>query len=170
MRHWVISLLGLAALTGAAVAQTTNSGNGNGGGNTGIANGNGNGNVGTLSGNLSGNAMVQRFSYKGGTSVAAPGLAAAAVETCMGSASAGASGATFGISLGTTYVDRACNLRLYARTLYAMGHRTAATQLLCEDPIVARALATEGVRCLNQPPPGDYVAEAPATAAAYAAA
>ena len=138
---------------GTASAQTANSGNNNGNGNAGLANGNGNGNTGNLSGNLSGNAVSQSLnvSRKTSPSIAAPGLAAAAVESCLGSLSGGVASSGVGITIGGTYTDRACNLRLNARTLYAMGHRIAATQILCNDPDVAQALAIEGVACLTGP-------------------
>ena len=77
----------------------------------------------------------------------APGLAAAGIEACLGSASVGGSGAGFGLTIGSTLVDRGCELRLYSRALYAMGYKRAATELLCNDPDVARALAEDGYIC-----------------------
>ena len=147
----VIGILCLLAATDGALAQTVNSGNNNGGGNLGTANGNGNGNTGNLSGNLSGNAVLQTSITKNRNtpSVSPPGLAAAGIESCLGSTSGGISGSGFGISVGGSYTDKPCNLRLYARTLYAMGHRVAATQILCNDPDVAQALAVEGVQCFS---------------------
>ena len=81
----------------------------------------------------------------------APGLAAAGIESCLGSASVGGAGPGFGVTIGGTLTDKGCNLRLYARTLYSLGHRAAAAQILCNDPDVALALAIEGVRCLAGP-------------------
>ena len=53
--------------------------------------------------------------------VSAPGLSAAGIETCLGSASGGGAFVGTGFSLGTTYPDNDCNRRLYARTLFAMA-------------------------------------------------
>ena len=83
--------------------------------------------------------------------VLAPGLTAAGIETCLGSNSVGGAGPGFGVTIAGTTTDRGCNLRLYSRTLYSMGHKLAATQILCNDPDVAAALALEGVRCLVGP-------------------
>jgi hypothetical protein len=141
----------LIALTTGAAAQVIN-GSGNGNGNLGVGNGNGNGNgSGNTTSNsvtvvpgLAGNGLRQRANTP---SVYAPGLAAAGIESCIASASAGGSGAGFGLTVALTTEDKGCNLRLYSRTLFAMGHRVAATQILCNDPQVAQALALEGVAC-----------------------
>lgn len=79
--------------------------------------------------------------------VTAPSLAAAGIETCLGSNSVGGSGSGFGVTIAGTVPDRPCNLRLFSRTLYNLGYRTAATQILCNDPDVAAALAIEDVHC-----------------------
>lgn len=123
---------------GAANAQSVGNGNGNGNSGTGTGNGNGNGNnVITFQGRNVANTP----------SFAAPGLAAAGIESCLASASAGGAGGGIAVTIAGPVLDQGCNIRLYARTLYATGHRLAATQLLCNDPQVAAALATEGVRC-----------------------
>ncbi|MGU3336877.1 hypothetical protein ACLBXJ_02570 [Methylobacterium mesophilicum] len=141
-----------------ATAVQAQSGSGNGIGNSGAGNGNGNGNG---SNNVLASAAAAGSSSSvniGGSGsgrntpgVWAPGLAAAGIESCLGSASVGGAGPGFGVTIGGTLTDKGCNLRLYARTLYSLGHRTAATQILCNDPDVALALAVEGVRCLSGP-------------------
>ena len=142
-------LIALIALTTASSAQVIN-GSGNGNSNSGAGNGNGNGNG---SGNTTTNSTTvipgtDRGWQRANTpSVYAPGLAAAGIESCIASASAGGSGAGFGLTVALTTQDKGCNLRLFSRTLYAMGHRVAATQILCNDPQVAQALALEGVVC-----------------------
>ena len=78
----------------------------------------------------------------------APGLAAAGIETCLGSVSAAGSGAGFGLSFGTTVTDNGCNIRLYSRTLWSYGLRRAAVALLCTDPTVSAALRQEGA-CID---------------------
>lgn len=90
-------------------------------------------------------------------SAIAPGLTASAVETCMGSASAGGSGSGWGFSFGTTYTDKACNLRLTARTLFSMGYRPAAAYVMCRDPDAAWAMAQSGLYC----PGTEYARQAP---------
>ena len=133
----------LAFIGAASVAHAQNgSNNGN---NSGDASGNGNGN-GNITGNVGGNSLKYRDQRQAPAAVA-PGLAAAGIEACLGSVSMGGSGAGFGLSFGTTKLDPGCNIRLYSRTLYAMGYRKAATQMLCYDADVAAALATQGIRC-----------------------
>ena len=164
----VSSFFLLLLLACSSVHAQTIVGNGNGSGNTGTGNGNGNGN-GNANGNGNGNANGNNngsndtttasggnssvtFNGKRNTpSVVAPGLAAAGIETCLGSTSVGGSGPGFGLTVAGTHKDRDCNLRLYSRTLYSMGHKVAALQILCNDPDVAAALALEGVRCLVGP-------------------
>ncbi|WP_448955667.1 hypothetical protein [Labrys neptuniae] len=127
-------------LASASLAQAQNGNN-----NSGAGNGNGNSN-GNITGNVGG-ASVNYRDRRQAPAVVAPGLAAAGIEACLGSVSLGGSGAGFGFSFGTTKLDQGCNIRLYARTLQAMGYRRAATQMLCYDAQVAGALATEGIRC-----------------------
>ncbi len=116
-------------------------GNGNGNGNSGSGNGNGNGNG-------SGNSYATNVSARGNTpSFAAAGLAAAGIESCLASASAGGAGGGIAVTVAGPILDKGCDIRLYSRTLFATGHRLAATQMLCNDPQAAQALATEGVRC-----------------------
>jgi hypothetical protein len=139
-----LTVLLLVATTSLAQAQSgTNNGNNNSG--TGVGNGNGSGSGNTVSANGGSNVNVrQRLQAP---AVAAPGLAAAGFEACLGSVSVGGSGAGFGLSVGSTTLDKGCNIRLYARTLFAMGYKDAATQMLCYDADVAGALATQGIQC-----------------------
>lgn len=130
----------LAAASLAQAQNGTNNGN-----NSGAGSGNGNGN-GNITGNVGGATLNHRDRRQAPAAIA-PGLAAAGIEACLGSVSVGGSGAGFGFSFGTTKLDQGCNIRLYARTLQAMGYRRAATQMLCYDADVAGALATEGIRC-----------------------
>jgi hypothetical protein len=149
----------LVIAAGAVNAQVINGSN-NGNGNTGVGNGNGNGNgngsfnTTTATSALTAGASNSSVTFNGKRntpSVIAPGLAAAGIETCLGSNSVGGAGPGFGVTIAGTITDRGCNLRLYSRTLYSMGHKLAATQILCNDPDVAAALALEGVRCLVGP-------------------
>ena len=75
------------------------------------------------------------------------GLAAAGAEVCLGSVSAGGSGAGFGVSIGGTYVDTECQLRLNARTLATLGYVVAAREEMCLDPQVRAAMLAAGSPC-----------------------
>ena len=152
MNRIVAAFLIMAASMSIAAAQTNN-GTSNGNNNRGIGTGNGNGN-GNANGNGNGNgntssATINNRDSLNTPSVFAPGLAAAGIESCLGSASMGGSVAGFGLSFGSTMLDRGCQIRLYARTLNALGYRRAATQMLCNDPEVMQALAYEGISCLE---------------------
>ena len=79
--------------------------------------------------------------------VYAPGLAAAGAEVCLGSVSAGGAGAGFGVSIGGTYVDQECQLRLNARTLATLGYTVAAREEMCIDSGVRAAMLAAGSPC-----------------------
>jgi hypothetical protein len=83
--------------------------------------------------------------------IAAPGLAAAGVETCLGSTAGGLSLMGGGITFGSTKVDEGCTIRLLARQLYAFGLQKAALALMCQDVHVALAMDEAGSPCPNQP-------------------
>jgi hypothetical protein len=91
----------------------------------------------------------------------APGLAAAGIETCLGSASGGLSVMGGGVTFGSTKVDEGCTVRLLARQLFAFGFKSAALALMCQDDRVNLAMQTAGTPCPEpQPPvrPRDHVA------------
>jgi hypothetical protein len=79
--------------------------------------------------------------------VVAPGLAAAGIETCLGSSSGGLSLMGGGLTFGTTKVDDGCTIRLLARQLYAFGLQKAAVALMCQDGRVAAAMEVAGSAC-----------------------
>ena len=83
----------------------------------------------------------------------APGLAAAGIETCLGSASGGLSLMGGGFTFGSTKVDEGCTIRLLARQLFAFGFKTAALALMCQDDRVALAMQTAGTPCPELPAP-----------------
>lgn len=154
MRKLMAVLVVMIFSSSMGLAQSSNGSN-NGVGNRGVGNGNGNGN-GNANGNNNGNgngngnssSAAIMYRYPQNTpSVFAPGLNAAGIESCLGSSSMGGSVAGFGVSFGSTVEDRGCQLRLYARTLYALGYKRAATRILCNDPQVMLALSYEGVSC-----------------------
>jgi hypothetical protein len=92
--------------------------------------------------------------------VVAPGLAAAGVETCLGSATGGFSAMGGGFTFGTTTVDEGCTIRLLARQLYAFGFQRAALALMCEDTHVIVAMYAAGSPC-PRPPPATATQPAP---------
>lgn len=79
--------------------------------------------------------------------VGSPGLAAAGIETCLGSASGGVSVMGGGVSFGTTKVDEGCTIRLLSRQLFAFGYQKAALALMCQDERVALAMEAAGMSC-----------------------
>jgi hypothetical protein len=87
-------------------------------------------------------------------SVFAPGLAAAGLETCLGSVSGGGAFVGTGISFGTTIPDPSCAARLDARTLWSFGLKKAAVARLCLNPDINRAMPEVCVKYLPPPAPG----------------
>jgi hypothetical protein len=81
-------------------------------------------------------------------SVAAPGLAAAGIETCLGSVSGGGAFVGTGFSFGTSIPDPACAARLDARTLWSMGLKKAAVARLCLNGDIYRAMPEVCVKYL----------------------
>jgi hypothetical protein len=78
----------------------------------------------------------------------APGLAAAGLETCLGSVSGGGAFVGTGFSFGTTIPDPGCAARLDARTLWSFGLKKAAVARLCLNGDVYRAMPEVCVRYL----------------------
>jgi hypothetical protein len=70
----------------------------------------------------------------------APSLAAAGLETCLGSISGGGSFVGTGFSFGSTIPDAGCAARLDARTLWAFGLKKAAIVRLCLQPEIYRSM------------------------------
>src|SRR3954452_23701926 len=86
--------------------------------------------------------------------IVAPGLAAAGLETCLGSVSGGGAVVGTGFSFGTTIPDPACAARLDARTLWSMGLKKAAVARLCLNGEIYRAMPEVCVQYLPPPAPG----------------
>lgn len=92
------------------------------------------------------------------SSAYAPALTASA-GTCMGSTSAGGQGSTFGISFGTTWTDKECNIRKNAMLLQGMGYVHAAKHYLCDqDEAMREAMGADlcGHRHAEEIPEGTY--------------
>jgi hypothetical protein len=73
-------------------------------------------------------------------SVFAPGLAAAGLETCLGSVSGGGALVGTGFSFGSSIPDPSCAARLDARTLWSFGLKKAAVARLCLNSDIYRAM------------------------------
>jgi hypothetical protein len=86
-------------------------------------------------------------------SVFAPGLAAAGLETCLGSVSGGGAFVGTGFSFGTSIPDPSCAARLDARTLWSMGLKKAAVARLCLNGDIYRAMPEVCVKYLPHPEP-----------------
>jgi hypothetical protein len=95
----------------------------------------------------------------------APGLAAAGIETCLGSSSGGLSLMGGGFTFGSTRVDEGCTIRLLARQLFAFGFHKAAVALMCQDGHVYVAMNESGTPC---PPPAGADPEEPLSVAPLA--
>jgi hypothetical protein len=87
-------------------------------------------------------------------SIVAPGLAAAGLETCLGSVSGGGAFVGTGFSFGTTIPDPGCAARLDARTLWSMGLKKAAVARLCLNGDIYRAMPEVCDQYLPPPAPG----------------
>jgi hypothetical protein len=100
---------------------------------------------GTTTSNINSNGTTRVVSsgtttVKTAPSMVAPGLAAAGLETCLGSASGTVSAVGFGIGGGSTYVDEGCQARLDARTLASWGLQGAAVSRICQREQVWRSM------------------------------
>lgn len=78
----------------------------------------------------------------------APALSTTLTETCMGSTSAGATAAGWGVSFGTTWRDSACVRRLDARQMSAFGDMETAREMMCDSDLVREAALRAGRPCV----------------------
>jgi hypothetical protein len=86
----------------------------------------------------------------------APGLAAAGLETCLGSVSGGGSALGWGATFGTTIPDPGCAARLDARTLWSMGLKKAAVARLCLTPDIYRSMPEVCAMYMPRQPEGGF--------------
>src|SRR4051794_35702169 len=86
--------------------------------------------------------------------IVATGLAAAGLETCLGSVSGGGAFVGTGFSFGTTIPDPGCAARLDARTLWSMGLKKAAVARLCLNGDIYRAMPEVCIKYVPPPAPG----------------
>src|SRR5271169_102488 len=140
----------MATGTGVGVARSTSTSQAiSGQGGTGVGVG------GNPSATITSNSTVPADqTVKNVPSVVAPGLAAAGLETCLGSVSGGGAFVGTGFSFGTTIPDPGCAARLDARTLWSMGLKKAAVARLCLNGDIYRAMPEVCRRYLPPPAPG----------------
>jgi hypothetical protein len=95
----------------------------------------------TVSGSTTSNVVTSgTTSVKTNPAVFAPGLSAAGLETCLGSASGGVSVVGFGLTGGSSFPDEGCQARLDSRTLWSMGLKRAALARLCQRDAIYRSM------------------------------
>jgi hypothetical protein len=164
--------IGQAKSTSISAAKSTAIGVG------GTAVGGGVGNTGTVNANPSSTVTIggspastaQTITTQGKTSVStvpsvfAPGLAAAGIESCLGSVSGGGSWLGTGVTLGGSIPDKDCSARLDARTLWAFGLRKAAIARLCLTSDVYRSMPDV---CTTYVPAPTVTAIAPVAYSSY---
>jgi hypothetical protein len=85
---------------------------------------------------------------------------------CAVGASGGIALPGFGLALGGTWADRACERRQQAALLFNMGEQKVAIELMCQDDNVRAAMKTGGKACAADTPaaqaPTSVTAQAPA--------
>jgi hypothetical protein len=111
---------------------------------------------------ISNSTVPAEQTVKNVPSAFAPGLAAAGLETCLGSVSGGGSFVGTGFSFGITIPDPGCAARLDARTLWSMGLKKAAVARLCLNGDIYRAMPEVCDQYLPPPAPGYSAAPVPA--------
>jgi hypothetical protein len=80
--------------------------------------------------------------YAANTAIA-PALTSG-LDTCMGSSSLGASGMSFGLSVGSTWTDKNCVMLKNAREEWNMGQHAAAMALLCTNDDIRYSISVSG--------------------------
>lgn len=85
-------------------------------------------------------------SYRGTGAAIGPGLVASGLS-CSGSASVGLGGSGWGLSFGSTRMDRNCDIRENTKVISIMGDPAAGKQLMCNIPEVREAYAAVGRPC-----------------------
>lgn len=79
-----------------------------------------------------------------------PGLTAAGINSCAGSASAGVGGTGFNFGVGSTYEMQECTHRANAAALAGLGQQLAALEELCQSESMRRSLNASGTVCPSQ--------------------
>ena len=92
--------------------------------------------------------------------VSAPGLVAGAT-TCLGSSSAGVSVPGFGVSGGSTVIDKGCQAINGSIRFAQLGMDAAAVQVMCNVPVYRKTLMETGYDCKK--PEEQSIPDAPST-------
>ncbi len=170
-----------------ATASTRSSSHSSAVGNTtnvtveGVQSGNGAGQTGSGSGSTGSgdpSGTDQYIGYGGGYTVRnTPEVIPPSVvggNACAVGASGGLSLPGFGVAMGGTWADKACERRQQAALLFNMGEKTVAYEMMCQDENVRNAMRTAGKPCAADqvaaatPPAVTTVAPAPAAPVAAA--
>lgn len=104
----------------------------------------------TMDNNANSNSLSGVTAIAIGSSSTSPGLVAAGVHFCTGSASAGIGTTGWGFGIGSTYEMRECNRSAYASALAGLAHRSAALDLVCLNREVRASLNATGIVCPSQ--------------------
>ena len=83
---------------------------------------------------------------------------------CAVGASGGVSTPGFGLAMGATWADKACERRQQAALLFNMGEQKVALELMCQDDHVRDAMKIAARPCTADIPAPAPVAQAPAAA------
>jgi hypothetical protein len=67
---------------------------------------------------------------------------------CSVGASGGMSLPGFGLALGATWADKACERRQIAALMFNMGEKTVAFEVMCQDDVTRAAMKTAGKPCV----------------------
>ena len=86
------------------------------------------------------------YTLKNVPSVSGPPLTTSN-DTCMGSTSASANAAGFGVSFGSTWTDDHCKRLKMSRELWNKGMKAASLAIDCMDPGARSALEMTGTKC-----------------------
>lgn len=86
------------------------------------------------------------YTVKNVPSVSGPPLTTSN-DTCMGSTSASANAAGFGVSFGSTWTDDHCKRLKMSRELWNKGMKAASLAIDCMDPGARSALEMTGTKC-----------------------
>jgi hypothetical protein len=87
---------------------------------------------------------------------------------CAVGASGGVSTPGFGLAMGATWADKACERRQQAALLFNMGEQKVALELMCQDEHVREAMKVAARPCVADIPPPAPASQAPASTASVA--
>ena len=119
--------------------------------------------TGTTGGGYTGTGYSGSYTVRNTPEVIPPSVVGG--NPCSVGASGGLSLPGFGIALGGTWADKACERRQQAALLFNMGEQTVAYEMMCQDDNVRAAMRSANKPCIADTAP---VAQAPAPAISQA--